>query len=78
MAFMESSNVDSRIAEVLRIIDAELTGNLSVASLARRTYVSPSRLAHLFRYTMGISLGCYVRRRRVEIAMDLLASFLLL
>ena len=66
--------MDQRIAEVLRIINTELAGDLSITSLARRIYISPSHLSHLFKLRTGTSLVSHVRRQRIEKATHLLIN----
>jgi AraC-like DNA-binding protein len=65
---------DDRVLRVMEAIESELAGDLSIAALAQKVHLSPSRLAHLFRDATGCSLHAYVRSRRIEKAASLLAT----
>jgi AraC family transcriptional regulator of arabinose operon len=66
--------MDARIARILTLIEAA-PGMLSpVDDLARGVNLSPSRLRHLFREEVSISLGAYVRAQRLRLAEHLLRS----
>ena len=61
---------------VLRALDyvsARLSQKLTVAGLAAAAGISPSRLAHLFREELGMSVMHYIEMRRIERAQQLLA-----
>lgn len=51
---------DARVTRVLDIIKREFPGALPVATLARAVRVSPSRLIHLWKEEVGVSLRRYV------------------
>jgi AraC family transcriptional regulator len=52
------------------LIEAELAGRLGVTGVAATVGVHPVTLARAFRRTFGCTMGDYVRRRRIERAMD--------
>ena len=66
------SQVDFRIAAVLRAIESDLPQNLS--GLARLVNLSNSRLSHLFKHQTGLVLNLYLAERRLKKAADLLRS----
>lgn len=68
------SSLDPRIYVVLGAIDANPGNVMQMASLAAKVNLSISRLSHLFKSYMGISLSDYVRNRRLEYARRLLDS----
>jgi AraC-like DNA-binding protein len=65
---------DSRITEVLRLIESDLGGNLSRDTLAKHAHLSPSRFHAVFAEAMGVSPVEYVLRLRLERAQQLLMS----
>lgn len=60
---------DPRIAEALDALPRALPGNLTAATLARRSGLSPSRFAHLFRAHTGMPLRPYLRWLRLQQAL---------
>jgi AraC family transcriptional regulator, arabinose operon regulatory protein len=63
---------DPRLRSVLERISARLDEKLTVDGLAAEAAVSASRLAHLFRADLGVSVMHYVEARRIERAAQLL------
>lgn len=63
---------DPRIATAIRHIHGEPAREWSVAALAERVALSPSRFAALFRETAGVSVMTYVARWRANVACRLL------
>ena len=63
---------DFRIQKVLQAIESNTTE--SVHDLAQRVNLSSSRLSHLFKAKMGLSLTIFLVDRRMERAADLLRS----
>jgi len=64
--------MDRRIAVVVAQIEADLAHTWETTELAALVNLSASRFRHLFKEETGVSLGLYVRERRV-----LRAEFLL-
>ncbi len=62
------------IKRVIRLIDEDLTANLTLKNIAAQVYVSPSYLSSLFSREVGIPLTDYVNRRRIERAKFLLRT----
>jgi two-component system, response regulator YesN len=70
---MESASPrDFRIQAILQTIESDPTE--SVRDLAQRVNLSSSRLSHLFKAKMGLSLTIFLAERRMEKAADLLRS----
>lgn len=58
--------------EMLRYVEANLSGPISVGSAARALLVSESTVAHLCRKRLGISFYRYVTRQRLTLARQLM------
>lgn len=63
----------SWLRRVREAIDADPVRGWGLDALARECGVHPSTLARAFRAWTGDSLGAYVRRRRLEFALELIA-----
>lgn len=68
----QQHQLDERVLRVLEHLDAHLTEDLDVASLAAVAHLSPSRLAHLFTAQVGTPISRYVEAQRMELAARLL------
>jgi AraC family transcriptional regulator of arabinose operon len=64
---------DRRVLRALEDISVRLNQPMTVAGLAAAVGISASRLAHLFRAELGMSVMHYVEMRRIERARQLLA-----
>jgi AraC-like DNA-binding protein len=60
--------------QLRRYIDRHLAGGLTVRRLARLARLSPYHFIRAFRAATGLTPHQYVRRRRLERAMDLLVT----
>ena len=60
------SGIDSRIREVMRLIDADLAASWSMAELAARVDWSESTLSHRFHALVGLSITEYRTERRLQ------------
>lgn len=69
----EASSTDARIRHVLDLLAADLAGAHRVADLAGSVALSPSRLAHLFKAQMGVSVLEMLLQMRLQHAAELLA-----
>jgi len=70
-AFVRSQpkRISERTAKCLRMIESEITEeDLKVGRLAQKLFVSESRLAHLFKEEMGISIRQYILWKKMELA----------
>jgi len=66
--------MDSRIQEVLRLLDGSWRAPLRVIELADRVGLGPSRLEHLFRSEVNESIRAYVNRQRLLAAARMLTA----
>jgi AraC-like DNA-binding protein len=57
--------MDSRVQDVLLLLDADLSTPPRVSLLAASVGLCPSRLEHLFRHELRKSIRAYVRHRRL-------------
>jgi AraC family transcriptional regulator of arabinose operon len=64
--------LDPRLIGVLEDVSARLAEPLTVAGLARRAGLSPSRLTHLFTEQLGVPPMRFVERQRLQAARQLL------
>ncbi|MBM4025827.1 MAG: helix-turn-helix domain-containing protein [Planctomycetes bacterium] len=62
----------TQIRPALEYIDAHYDGPIALAEIARAAHLSVSRLAHVFKEQMGITLIDYVTTVRIERAKELL------
>ncbi len=64
----------TQIRPAIEYIDAHSDEPITLAEIARASHLSPSRLAHLFKEQMGVTLIDYVTSVRIEQAKELLLS----
>jgi len=67
-----SSSIDFRIRKVLQNIEYNLAAPME--ELANMVHLSSSRLSHLFKAQMGLSLNSFLANARLEKAAELLRS----
>jgi AraC family transcriptional regulator of arabinose operon len=66
---------DRRVRAIIREVSELVSFEREVIeALAMKVNLSPSRLRHLFRREIGMSIGQFVRRQRLERARGLLES----
>lgn len=65
---------DSRVLAICQYLDQNLAGEESLASLAARVCLSPSRLSHLFRRDTGKTINEWREKQRVYCAKNMLQS----
>lgn len=65
--------LDPRVQQTLALVSTDLAAPHTLRTLARTTALSPSRLAHLFKREVGISVGQLVLSLRLQQATRLLA-----
>lgn len=63
----------TQLRRIVERIDAHLAVSPSVAELARAFGLSPTHFARKFRRSTGLSLHRFINRRRLKLALDLLA-----
>ena len=62
------------IQNALIFIEANLTGDLEVRDIAKKAYLSPFYFQRIFGAMCGISVGEYIRSRRLTLAGEELAG----
>ena len=67
-------SADSRADEVVRYVDANYIGRISLGDLATRFAMSPSHLSRVFKNRTGRTLTEYVAHRRIDYAKELLET----
>jgi AraC family transcriptional regulator len=65
-------NFDRRIAFILEYLGAELNHRVTIAELSAAVSLSPSRLEHLFREQVGISISRYLLWIRIRKALEMM------
>ncbi len=61
---------DMRVQQTVEALRSGRLTGLTIAELARRTLLSPSRLSHLFKAETGMPLGSYMALHKLESAMQ--------
>jgi AraC-like DNA-binding protein len=61
--------IDERVRNAIRLINADRSGELTIARIARELYLSESRLRSLFKTDMGISLHQYILLRKSNLSL---------
>lgn len=56
---------DARIREAMDFIDTHISEQLTCRGIAQAVYLSPSRLSHLFREQLGMTIPAYIIYRRL-------------
>jgi AraC-like DNA-binding protein len=67
-----NTSIDPRVAKVVETVQS--SPSVTVSDLANHLGISHSRLGHLFKYGMGMSLASFLEQRRLEKASELLRS----
>lgn len=62
------------IRKVLTLIEREIEGEISLGALAEALEVTPSYLSHLFKKDLGENFVSYVRKKKIEYAIELLRN----
>jgi AraC-like DNA-binding protein len=65
---------DSRVEEILASLDRERRRAPSIGQIAKEVGLGASRLSHLFQHDVGMSLGAFLRTRRLGHAAHLLLT----
>lgn len=65
---------DSRVLRIMEYINAHLTEELSVDSIAEQFYVSKFHMMRLFRAAAGTSVNSYIIRQRLLLARELISG----
>jgi transcriptional regulator GlxA family with amidase domain len=64
--------MDSRVAQLLKIVERK--SSLRLTELAAEVNLSHSRLEHIFKREIGVSLRTYLAEIRIQMAADLLRN----
>lgn len=69
----DGSDADqARISETLEFINENIYSNISIALLAKQTFLSESRFKNLFKELTGFTPADYIQRKRIEKAKALM------
>ncbi|HEY0593826.1 MAG TPA: AraC family transcriptional regulator [Thermoanaerobaculia bacterium] len=66
--------MDRRVRKTLEYLEVTGYGHTRTAELAGRVGLSGSRLGHVFKAQLGISIRDFVRRKRLALAAELVAE----
>lgn len=66
--------MEPRVQRVIAIVTEDFRREITPGELARSVNLSPSRLRHLFKSEMGVSLTSYVKAQRMLKAKELLET----
>ncbi len=66
------SFISSQIKKILSFIEAHCHESITVERIAKEVYLSPSRLSHIVKDELGMTLGECVSKKRVDKAKTLL------
>lgn len=70
--FEDIAQSSETVSQVVAYINLHYSDPLSLETLAERFYVSKYHLSHAFRQQVGISVGRYLQKKRLQIARQLL------
>ncbi len=68
----KSTNISPVVSKTLDVIDEKYAENLTVETIARKFYVSPSTLSHKFKKELNISVYQYITKKRLSAAHELI------
>ena len=71
---VELLSKDNVLNEILRYIDRRFLDNLSLEQIADDCFINKFYLAHLFNDQVGMSVGQYIRNKKIELAKGYLTS----
>jgi YesN/AraC family two-component response regulator len=60
--------------ELIDYIDANIGEPLTLGSLAKKSFYNPSYFSRIFKQKFGVSLTDYIAKKRVDMAIELLAN----
>ncbi|BBH19073.1 DNA-binding transcriptional regulator AraC [Paenibacillus baekrokdamisoli] len=72
VAQRESKQIDARIEEVQHLLSTTMSATFRIEDLAKKVGLSPSRLSHLYKETIGISIVESLNQMRIRQAALLL------
>jgi AraC family transcriptional regulator of arabinose operon len=65
---------DPRVQRIIRLIAQDFQRKITTNEMAQSVNLSPSRIRHLFRDEMGVSLRQYLKAQRMSKARELLET----
>ena len=65
---------DHRVQQVIDLMHADLSRNLSLTGMAHAVNLSPSRLSHLFKEEIGMAPAQYLKSLRMQHAKELIEN----
>lgn len=74
LEFIDTDNCNTKILDILKHINENLNGNLSIDSIAEHFYISKYYMMRLFKQETGYTLGRYISQKRLLLAKELLLS----
>lgn len=72
IGFVKKKQQHKKIAHIVDYLENNLTDDLSIPALAKRFYMSPDYLMHLFKSETGMTAGSYITARRLQKARRLM------
>jgi len=66
--------MDRRIRSTIELLNRDSDGRISLSDLAQRVGLGPSRLSHLFKSHLNVTIRDFMRERRLAKAAELLAT----
>lgn len=72
--YLNSGTVDSKLAEILRYINENLTEDITIDHLSSSFYLSRYYLMHYFKEGTGYTIGKYITEKRLMLAKNLVRS----
>ena len=72
IGFVKKKQQHQKIAHIVDYLENNLTDDLSIPALAKRFYMSPDYLMHLFKSETGMTAGSYITARRLQKARRLM------
>ena len=74
LEFIDMDNCNSKILDILRYINENPDGELSIESIAEHFYISKYYMMRLFKQETGYTLGQYISQKRLLLAKELILS----
>ena len=74
LEFIDTDNCNLKILDILRYINENLEGELSIEALSEHFYISKYYMMRLFKQETGYTLGQYTSQKRLLLAKELLLS----
>ncbi len=66
--------MDSRVSSTVEFLESHSSASFTVRELARRVHLAESRLQHLFKAELSVSIRTFVKSQRLRNAAELIAG----